>query len=71
MQIYYNINVIITYISMEGGEIVRFLLDIIFAIIVQVSGDFLYKWLDKTSPSGSWKTLHGVVKRSLIRKDDN
>lgn len=32
---------------MEGGEIVRFLLDIIFAIIVQVAGDFLYKWLER------------------------
>ena len=42
----YNIYVIITSISMEGGEIVRFLLDIIFAIIVQVAGDCLYKWLE-------------------------
>ncbi|WP_041449711.1 hypothetical protein [Anaerococcus prevotii] len=46
----------------------RFLLDIIFAIIVQVADDCLYKWLDKASPSGYWKTLHGVIKRSLIKK---
>ena len=53
---------------MEGSEIVRFLLNIIFAIIVQVAGDCLYKWLNKASPSGYWKTLRGVVKRSLIKK---
>ena len=31
---------------MEEGEIVRFLLDIIFAIIAQVAGDYLRKWLE-------------------------
>ena len=42
----YNIHAIITSISMEGGEIMRFLLDIIFAIIAQVAGDYLCKWLE-------------------------
>lgn len=33
------------------------------------SGNYLYRLLDEVSPSGSWKTLHGVVKRSLKIKE--
>ena len=64
----YNIYVIITSISMKGGEIMQRIIDFILDIVVQVIGNYLYMWLYKASPSGYWKTLHGVVKRSLIKK---
>lgn len=64
----YNMHIIITSISMEGGEIVREFYNIIVTITVDVVGHLICKRLDKTSPSGYWKTLHGVVKRSLIKK---
>ncbi|MDU5149073.1 hypothetical protein [uncultured Anaerococcus sp.] len=49
----------------------QILISIIASIVADVVGQYICKWLDKTSLSGSWKTLHGVVKRSLIKKDDN
>lgn len=52
---------------MEGGEIMQFLSAIISAVIANVVGHYICKWLDRISLSGSWKTLHGVVKRSLIK----
>lgn len=53
---------------MEGGEFMRDLINFIVAVSAQIAGNLLCKWLDKASPSGYWKTLHGVVKRSLIKK---
>lgn len=46
----------------------RTLLGIIVSIVVDIVGHLINKWLDKVSLSGSWKTLHGMVKRSLISK---
>ncbi len=54
--------------SMRGGETMRILLGIIVSIVVDIVGHLINKWLDKASLSGSWKTLHGMVKRSLISK---
>ena len=54
--------------SMRGGETMRTLLGIIVSIVVDIVGHLINKWLDKVSLSGSWKTLHGMVKRSLISK---
>lgn len=48
-----------------GGEIMQFIMTIIATVTANVVGYYICKWLDKASPSGSWKTLHGVVKRSL------
>ena len=53
---------------MEGGEIMQYLSAIISAVIANVVGHYVCKWLDRISLSGSWKTLHGVVKRSLMVK---
>ena len=53
---------------MEGGDSIREVFSFILDVIVQVLGNYLYKLLDRISLSGSWKTLHGVVKRSLIKK---
>ena len=44
-----------------------FLISLLISVMANVSGYYICKWLE-TSPSGSWKTLHGVVKRSLILK---
>ena len=46
----------------------QILISIIANIVADVAGHLICKWLDKTSLSGSWKTLQGVVKRSLIKK---
>lgn len=54
--------------SMRGGETMRTLLGIIVSIVVDIVGHLINKWLDKVSLSGSWKTFHGMVKRSLISK---
>lgn len=53
---------------MEGGDSMREVFSFILDAIVQVLDNYLYKLLDRISLSGSWKTLHGVVKRSLIAK---
>ena len=53
---------------MEGGDSMREMFSFILNFIVQVLGNYLYKLLDRISLSGSCKTLHGVVKRSLIAK---
>ena len=42
----YNINVIITSISMEGGDSMREVFSFILDVIVQVLGNYLYKLLD-------------------------
>ncbi len=42
----YNIYVIITSISMEGGEIVREFYNIIVTIAVDIVGHLICKWLD-------------------------
>ncbi|EEI85908.1 hypothetical protein HMPREF0072_1532 [Anaerococcus lactolyticus ATCC 51172] len=42
----YNSHVIIALISMRGGETMRLLLDIIFAVVIQIIGNYLYKWLE-------------------------
>lgn len=31
---------------MGGGEIMKLLLDIIFAVVIQIVGNYLYKWLE-------------------------
>ncbi len=31
---------------MRGGEIMQLLLDIIFAVVIQIIGNYLYKWLE-------------------------
>ena len=41
----YNIYVIITSISMEGGKIMQRIIDFILDIVVQVIGNYLYMWL--------------------------
>ncbi len=42
----YNENVIIDLISMRGGDAMRMIFDIILAVIAQVIGNYLCKWLD-------------------------
>ena len=44
----YNIHVIITSISMEGGEIVREILEFILAVAASIVGYFICKWLDSS-----------------------
>lgn len=48
----YSINVITVLISMRGGEIMCILLEIIIAIIAQVIGNYLCKWLDSKIKKG-------------------
>ena len=52
---------------MEGGEIMQKFLEFIISVAASIVGYFICKWLDRISLSGSCKTLHGVVKRSLIK----
>lgn len=42
----YSINVIIALISMRGGEFMWRVIDFILDVIVQVLGNYLYKWLN-------------------------
>lgn len=41
----YDIYVIITSISMEGGEFMRDLINFIVAVSAQIAGNLLCKWL--------------------------
>lgn len=42
----YSINVIIALISLRGGESMRRVIDFILDVVVQVLGNYLYKWLN-------------------------
>lgn len=48
----YSEIVIIDLISMRGGDTMRMIFDIILAVIAQVIGNYLCKWLDSKIKKG-------------------